>query len=151
LLLTKEARMDFDPHNRAPRNRSLYRARVAMALVVILVSLSVTAGAQKFDHAKICEAIQMGWELRIIYGPGEQPERVVIPRFLGYTSAGNVILNGLQVSGFSKSGNLPGHRSFRLDRMTDIRFTTTGPGPAGSGRLPRGVVQLICPDAARPR
>ena len=113
-------------------------------LVAVLVSLGSAASAQAFDHTKICEAIRNGWEVRIFYRPGEG-ERVVIPRFLGYTSARNVILNGLQISGFSKSGNLPGHRSFRLDRTTDIQFTTNvTPNPPGSGRPPGGMVQIIC-------
>jgi hypothetical protein len=104
--------------------------------MAILESLGPSAAAKDFDHSKICEAIQNGLQLQIFYRSGEG-ERVVIPRFLGYTSARNVILNGLQVSGFSESGNIPGHRSFRLDRTTDIHFTTNvSPSPIGGGRLP---------------
>jgi hypothetical protein len=118
---------------------------IGMFLVAVLVSLGTAATARDFEHTKICEAIRNGWEVRILYLPGEG-ERVVIPRFLGYTSARNVILNGLQIKGFSKSGDLPGHRSFRLDRTTDIQFTTNVTlSPPGSGRLPSGMVELICP------
>ena len=117
----------------------------AVLVLTILLLLSNTAAAKDFDHTKICQAIQNDWLVRIFYRPGED-ERAVIPRFLGYTSARNIILNGLQISGFSQSGNIPGHRSFRLDRMSDIQFTTTvSPSPAGSGRLPSGIVELICP------
>jgi hypothetical protein len=116
----------------------------ALFLVGLFVSIGSAAGAKDFDHTKICEAISNGSELRIFYRPGES-ERVVIPRFLGYTKARNVILNRLQISGFSESGNLPGHRSFRLDRTTDIQFTTkVTSSPAGSGRLPSGIEELIC-------
>src|SRR5262245_6321266 len=115
-----------------------------MPLVAILVSLCTTVAAKEFDHSKISEAVRSGWELRIFYRPGEG-ERVVIPRFLGYTKDRNLILNGLQISGFSESGNLPGHRSFRLDRATDIHFTTAvTPSHPGSGSVPGGIVELIC-------
>src|SRR5262245_58566514 len=93
----------------------------AVSLLVVLGTLAVAA--KDFDQAKICEAVRNGWELRVVYRPGEG-ERVVIPRYLGYTKARNLILNGLQISGASESGDLPGHRSFRLDRTTDIQFTT---------------------------
>jgi hypothetical protein len=69
----------------------------------------------------------------------------VIPRFLGYTKVRNIVLNGLQISGFSQSGGIPGHRSFRLDRMSDIQFTTNvTPVPKSSGAPPGGLVELIC-------
>jgi hypothetical protein len=117
---------------------------IGMPLVAILLSLGTAAAARDFDHTKICESIRNGWEVRIFYRSGEG-ERVVIPRFLGYTSDRNVILNGLQISGFSESGKIPGHRSFRLDRAADIQFTTNvTPSPTGSGRLPSGIVKLIC-------
>jgi hypothetical protein len=116
----------------------------AVPVLTILLLLGNSGVAKDFDHTKICEAIQNGWQVRIFYRSGES-ERMVLPRFLGYTSARNVILNGLQISGFSESGNLPGHRSFRLDRMTDIQFTNSAtPSPPGSGRLPSGIVELIC-------
>ena len=106
--------------------------------------MSATASAKDFDHARICEAIRKGLELRVFHRAGES-ERVAIPRFLGYTRVRNVILNGLQVSGFSESGNLPGHRSFRLDRATDIQFTANVvPSHPGSGKLPSGIVELVC-------
>jgi hypothetical protein len=119
--------------------------RSAISIVVALIaSLSATASAKDFDQAKICEAIREGLELRVFYRAGES-ERVVIPRFLGYTRARNLILNGLQVSGFSESGNLPGHRSFRLDRATDIQFTANvAPSQPSSGKLPSGIVELVC-------
>jgi hypothetical protein len=105
----------------------------AVLAFTILLALGTAAAAREFDHTKICEAIQNGWQLRVFYLPGEG-ERVVIPRFLGYTRDRNVLLNGLQISGFSKSGNIPGHRSFRLDRISDLQFTTSvSPGPQGSG------------------
>src|SRR5262245_45309421 len=100
-------------------------AKRCLIASILATSLSVGAAAAKdFDHAKICDAIKNGWQLRVFYRPGEG-ERTVIPRVLGYTTARNVILNGVQISGFSQSGNLPGHRSFRLDHTSDIEFTTT--------------------------
>jgi hypothetical protein len=120
--------------------------------VMLLVSLAfvTTATARDFEHSRICEAIRNGWETRLIYRPGEG-ERIFAPRYLGYTSREDVILNGWQISGFSQSGKLPGSRSFRLDRTTDIQFTTKIiPGPPGLGRPPSGIVKLICARLAAP-
>jgi hypothetical protein len=128
------------------------RMTLAVALVAIFVGVHATAEARDFDHAKLCEAIRNAWQLRVFYRPGEG-ERIIIPRFLGYTKDRNVILNGLQISGFSESGNLPGHRSFRLDRATDIHFTTTvASGHPGSGKLPSGIAAPAgsCARGARP-
>lgn len=103
--------------------------------------------AKEFDQAAICEAIKNEWKILLIYRESEsaEPPREVVPRFLGKTRSDNILLNGLQVGGFSESGKLPGHRSFRLDRATAINFTkervTVGPG---SGRTPSGIESIIC-------
>jgi len=100
--------------------------------------------AQTFDHAKICDAIKRGMSIRLFYRPGE-PERIVEPRFLYYTRNGDVILNGQQIAGYSESGNVPGSRSFRLDRAQRFEFTEQfATSPAGSGRLPSGAHEIIC-------
>jgi hypothetical protein len=111
--------------------------------LIALLFLGSPATAASVDHAKICEAIQRGWEVRVVYRTGEG-ERVIVPRFLGYTKDRNVILNGIQISGFSASGKIPGHRSFRLDRATDIKvIINSTPIPRGGGRPP-SMVDLIC-------
>ena len=123
------------------------RRRLKYVMLVMSLVFATTATAKDFDHSKICEAISNGWETRLFYLPGEGA-RIFAPRYLGYTSREDVILNGWQVSGFSQTGKLPGSRSFRLDRTTDIQFTTNVvPGPPGLGRPPSGIVKLIC---ARP-
>lgn len=83
--------------------------------------------------------------VRLFYRPAE-PERIVEPRFLYYTKNRDVILNGWQVSGYSESGNLPGSRSFRLDRTQKIEFTDqrSNAHVASTERLPSGVAELIC-------
>ena len=100
--------------------------------------------AQNFDHARICDAIEGQTQIRLFYRPGE-PERIVEPRYLYYTKNRNVVLNGRQVAGYSASGNLPGPRSFRLDRAQRIEFTQQAAASGqGSGQLPSGVAEVIC-------
>ena len=107
-------------------------------------SQNAFAETHQFNHSKICDAIQNGWELVLFYRPGEG-ERVVVPRFLGYTKARDILLNGVQISGFSETGKLPGHRSFRLDRIQELHFTTKVTSrPSGSARTPSGISELIC-------
>lgn len=115
------------------------------SLFALLASLSATPlSANQFDQARICEAISKSQYVKLYYRAGEA-ERMVEPRFLGYTKDRNVILNGWQIYGYSESGNLPGSRSFRLDRATRIEFTTElVPSPRSAGKLPSGIVEVIC-------
>lgn len=48
-------------------------------------------------------------EMLLTYRVSEatEPPREVVPRFLGKTKADNLLLNGLQIAGFSESGKLP--------------------------------------------
>jgi hypothetical protein len=126
--------------------RHLQFARIACVSVAAFVMLS-PASAKEFDHAAICEAIKNEWKILLIYRQSESaaPPREVVPRFLGKTKADNVLMNGLQIAGFSETGKIPGHRSFRLDRASAITFTKDHvPVGTGSGRLPSGVVTVIC-------
>ena len=133
--------------HRASRDGGGTLARFALRFLLLVGLLLVMPGSlssREFDQQAICEAIGNGWGITLWYKPGEAA-RKVLPRFLGYTRAQNQILNGWQISGFSKSGSLPGHRSFRLDRITEIEFTREQvAGPPPSGRLPSGIVKLVC-------
>jgi hypothetical protein len=42
------------------------------------------SSASRFDHASICDVISKGQLVKLYYRPGE-PERIVEPRYLGYT------------------------------------------------------------------
>ena len=118
-----------------------------LAVAIMLVGaayLGAPALSKEFDHEAICDAIHQSQAIHLWYKAGED-QRIVLPRFLGYTKVGNIILNGWQISGFSRSGNLTGSRSFRLDRMTDMQFTNERvSGPKPSGRVPSGMVRMIC-------
>jgi len=123
--------------------RSL-RLLKALLLANMLLMLPVSLSARDISHQTICDAIKNSQTIILWYRPGEGP-RTVLPRFLGYTRAGNQILNGWQISGFSSSGNLPGHRSFRLDRITNIEFTEQQvAGPALTGNLPSAIDKPVC-------
>jgi hypothetical protein len=117
--------------------------RRAMLIALILV-LPGSLAAREVTRQALCEAIHNSQTIILWYQPGEGP-RTVLPRFLGYTRAGNQILNGWQISGFSSSGNLPGHRSFRLDRITNIEFTgQRAPTLSNTGRLPSAIAKPVC-------
>lgn len=120
--------------------------RSACVTIAVILALS-PASAKEFDQAAICEAIKNEWKVLLTYRASEatEPPREVVPRFLGKTKADNLLLNGLQIAGFSESGKLPGHRSFRLDRASAITFTKdrVAVGP-GSGRTPSGMETVLC-------
>jgi hypothetical protein len=116
----------------------------SVVTVLFLLGPSASTSAGSFDHARLCDAIGKGQLIKLYYRAGE-PERIVEPRYLGYTRDRNVILNGWQTGGYSQSGNLPGSRSFRLDRTARIEFTAeTASNSRGTGRLPSGIVEVIC-------
>jgi predicted DNA-binding transcriptional regulator YafY len=123
-----------------------------ISFFALLVSLWATPlGASQFDHARLCEAITKSQYVKLYYRAGE-PERIVEPRFLGYTKDRSVILNGWQIGGYSESGNLPGSRSFRLDRATRIEFTTEAvPNARSAGKSPSGIIEMICQVSAKGR
>ena len=71
------------------------------ACVVLLVG-SAFAPSEK-DHDIICRSIRNGEAVEIWYRAGE-PKRIFLPRLLITSKAGNVVLNGWQVGGYSRSG-----------------------------------------------
>lgn len=120
------------------------RGRIAGALLHAIFIANTAAFAESFDHSAICEAIKNEWVIRLVYR-ADEGERTVVPRYLGYTKRGDIIMNGHQLAGFSKSGNLPGARSFRLDRTSKITFTKEViPGPPGLDRRHSGIERMIC-------
>src|SRR5688572_17814719 len=93
----------------------------AWAIASLSGALLSSAISKEGDRA-LCKAILEGQTITLWYRLGEGP-RTVLPRFLGYTRAGNLILGSWQISGFSESGKLPGFRNFRMDRVTKITIT----------------------------
>src|SRR5680860_189147 len=116
----------------------------AMMLAGALLVLPGSLSAKEITNQALCDAIHNSQTIILWYRPGEGP-RTVLPRFLGYTKAGNQILNGWQISGFSSSGKLPGHRSFRLDRITAIELTgQQAQALSNTGRLPSAIAKPVC-------
>jgi hypothetical protein len=123
----------------------------AAMFVVMACPASAQTDASKFDHQAICEAIKNRWAILLIYRAGEG-ERFIQPRYLGSTKNERILLSALQISGFSETGKLPGFRSFRLDRATEMTFTKdTSAGSAVSGRPPSGMEKIICGPVTAPQ
>jgi hypothetical protein len=102
--------------------------------------------ARDATQRALCEAINESEVITLWYKPG-QLSRKVLPRYLGQTRSGNWLLNGWQISGYSSSGGIPAHRSFRLDRVTRMDFTGEKHAPMPHrGRLPSGLYDdtLVC-------
>jgi predicted DNA-binding transcriptional regulator YafY len=78
--------------------------------------------------ALLIAAIEGRQRVAIWYDPGV---RVVEPHALGYGADGQLLLRAFQVSGASASGQPVHWNLFRLDRITDAKFS------GGSFRKPR--------------
>lgn len=69
----------------------------------------------------ICRAIDSRAVIEFSYGGGH---RVVEPHAHGISTAGNEVLRGYQVSGYSSSGNSPSWRLFDVSKITGLTVTT---------------------------
>lgn len=74
--------------------------------------------------------------------------RIVHPHAVYRTASGALRLDGVQVSGASRSGALPGWRDFDLMRITEIRVLETSFEPAddfnrSSERYGRGLLASV--------
>lgn len=119
----------------------------SFAFLVTTMLLTRDATPKDFDHSAICDAIANEQKILLVYRNDEvdQPAREIVPRFLGKTSKGHVLMNALQIAGFNETGTIPGHRSFRLDRASSMTFTKERvPVGPGSGRVPSGMTEVIC-------
>ncbi len=92
-------------------------------------------------NATICDAIEHRLLLQFHYGGGL---RVVEPYRHGYSTAGNEVLRGYQVSGYSRSRNPSGWRLFDVQKMGQLRsapetFAASRPGYAAKDRAMRSV------------
>jgi WYL domain len=65
--------------------------------------------------------------------------RIVQPHAVYRTSTGKLCLDGVQISGETRSGRLPGWREFELMRVTDVRVldATFSPAPDYNPTSPR--------------
>jgi len=69
-------------------------------------------------NAVICQAIATRSLIQFHYGGGL---RTVEPYRHGYSTAGNEVLRGYQVSGYSRSPNPTGWRLFDIGKMGQLR------------------------------
>ena len=71
------------------------------------------------DTGDLIEAVRAHRVVELRYGGREA--RVVHPHAVYRAASGTLFLDGLQVSGASRSGSLPGWREFALMRIADLR------------------------------
>lgn len=71
-------------------------------------------------NTTICSAIRSKQIITFYYDGGE---RSVEPFCYGVSSAGNEVLRGFQIGGYSESGNPVGWKLFRVDEISRIVLT----------------------------
>jgi hypothetical protein len=71
------------------------------------------------DTGDLIDAVRAHRVVELCYGGGEA--RVVHPHAVYRAASGGLFLDGLQVSGATRSGSLPGWREFALMRIVDLR------------------------------
>ena len=71
-------------------------------------------------NATICEAIN---DQRVIEFYYDGSQRTVEPFCHGRTTAGNDVLRGYQISGYSSTGTVPDWKLFRLDKLSGLSVT----------------------------
>ena len=71
------------------------------------------------DTGDLIDAVRAHRVVELCYGGPDA--RVVHPHAVYRASSGALILDGLQVSGATRSGALPGWREFALMRIVDLR------------------------------
>jgi predicted DNA-binding transcriptional regulator YafY len=71
------------------------------------------------DTGDLIDAVREHRVVELCYGGPEA--RVVHPHAVYRAASGGLFLDGLQVSGASRSGSLPGWREFALMRIADLR------------------------------
>jgi len=71
-------------------------------------------------NKKICNAIHNKKIISFVYDGGK---RIVEPFCHGISSAGNEVLRGFQVGGYSKTGNPIGWKLFKVSDMSGILIT----------------------------
>ena len=98
------------------------------------------------DTGDLIDAVRGHRVVELRYGGHEA--RVVHPHAVYRSAAGGLFLDGLQVSGASRSGSLPGWREFALMRIVDVRVLDAcfEPDPEfnrGSHRYAHGLLACV--------
>ena len=71
------------------------------------------------DTGDLIEAVRAHRVVELCYGGPDA--RVVHPHAVYRTASGTLLLDGVQVSGATSSGSLPGWREFTLMRIVEVR------------------------------
>ena len=80
------------------------------------------------DTGDLVEAVRVHRAVELRYRG--QGARIVHPHAVYRTSAGGLRVDGLQVSGDSRSGSLPGWRDFELMKISEVRVLDVEFAPA---------------------
>jgi hypothetical protein len=111
------------------------------AIIVALLGGTAPALAAP-SEAELCAMVAKSSELKIVYtsDPADAPVRVLDLYGVGMTTANNLVVMGLQLSGYSPTSDggtakLPGWRTFRVDRLKSIEdagkpYVSAVPPPA---------------------
>jgi len=84
-------------------------------------------------HALVCQAIARRKIIRFHYDGGM---RDIEPHIHGVGKDGGELLRGYQVSGFSRSGQVPGWKMFKLSEVRAMALTDHGFDSARTGYEP---------------
>ena len=95
------------------------------------------------DTGDLIEAVRAHRVVELCYGGPDA--RVVHPHAVYRGASGGLFLDGLQVSGATRSGSLPGWREFALMRIREVRVLEAEFEPAvdfnrGSERYQHGLL-----------
>ncbi len=83
------------------------------------------------DTGDLIDAVKSHWAVEFLYrGPGGLEPRVVHPHAVYRSSSGALRLDGVQLSGATTSGSLPGWRNFDLMRIAGLQTLDTVVRPA---------------------
>jgi predicted DNA-binding transcriptional regulator YafY len=98
------------------------------------------------DTGDLVEAVRAHRVVELWYRG--QGARVVHPHAVYRTAAGGLRVDGVQVSGASSSGSLPGWRDFELMRISDVRVLGARFGPApdydrGAAKYRHGLIASV--------
>jgi predicted DNA-binding transcriptional regulator YafY len=98
------------------------------------------------DTGDLIDAVRAHRAVELLYRTRAGVDaRVVHPHAVYRTSSGDLRLDGVQVSGFTRSGPLPGWRAFELMkiadvRVLDVRFEPASDFDSGSSKYRHGLL-----------
>jgi predicted DNA-binding transcriptional regulator YafY len=98
------------------------------------------------DTGELIDAVRQHRAVELLYrSRGRLDARTVHPHAVYRSSSGDLHLDGVQVSGPTQSGQLPGWRDFKLMKVVDVRVLDSEFRPAsdfdrGSAKYSHGLL-----------